>query len=116
MSNENIDPTNGIPSTEATGKGGIYRNQRISWTKVVHRKYQAEHLLQSLLLSSKSGGDDRATLSRTVEVLERREQGRDTRLLLGLRVSSRERRRDAGVVDSVARSDVRVQALHEKSQ
>ena len=54
--------------------------------------------------------------TRTVEVLQRREQGRDTRLLLGLRVASRERRRDAGVVDSMAGSDVRVQALHEKSQ
>ena len=46
-----------------------------------------------------------------MKVLERREQGRDTRLLLGLRVAGRERDRDAGVVDRVACRNVRVEAL-----
>ena len=46
-----------------------------------------------------------------MEVLERREQRRDARLLVRLGLASRERRGDAGVVHYVAGRDVRVQCL-----
>ena len=49
----------------------------------------------------------------TVEVLERREQGRNARLLLGLRVASGEGDGDGRVVDRMASRNVRVQGLGE---
>ena len=61
------------------------------------------------------GRDRRATDTRTVEVLEGREEGRDTRLLVCLRVASGEGRGDGRVVDHVAGVDVRVQRLRFES-
>ena len=49
-----------------------------------------------------------------MEVLERREQGRNARLLLGLRVASGEGDGDGRVVDRMASRDVRVQGLGER--
>ena len=46
-----------------------------------------------------------------MEVLEGRKEGRDTRLLVRLRVARREGRGDGRVVDHVAGVDVRVQRL-----
>ena len=64
-----------------------------------------------LLELAVDGRDSGAANTGAVQVLERREQGRDTRLLLGLRVAGRERDRDAGVVDRMACRNVRVEAL-----
>ena len=57
------------------------------------------------------GRDRRAADTRTVKVLEGREEGRDTRLLVCLRVARGEGRGDGRVVDHVAGVDVRVQRL-----
>ncbi len=55
------------------------------------------------------GRDCGAADARAVEVLEGDEERDDARLLLALGVARRERHADAGVVDRVARGDVRVQ-------
>ena len=65
-----------------------------------------------LLLDLRVHGRDRgAAHARPVQVLERREQRRDARLLVRLGPARREWRGDAGVVHHVARRDVRVQGL-----
>ena len=64
-----------------------------------------------LLELAVDGRDRRAADTRTVEVLEGRKEGRDTCLLVRLRVARGEGRGDGRVVDHVAGVDVRVQRL-----
>jgi hypothetical protein len=100
---------------EIGSKGGNLRDRRSCccccwWRRRRRRRGSITTSLNGLLLGKESGRHGRATLTRTIQILEGDQDGLNTCNLLSGAIPSREaERRDVGVVDDMPSIEVSIQ-------